>query len=92
MPYVALVASRRRGTAVLESLDVDAADRDRVSVPAGLDSGARTGPEIALSILAELISARRERAAEVAEGVVPADGAQAAEPGTAVDPVCGMPC
>jgi xanthine dehydrogenase accessory factor len=90
VPYIALVASRRRGTAVLESLDVDAADRDRVSVPAGLDIGARTAPEIALSILAELISVRRDPAAEVAEGVVPADGAQTAEPGTAVDPVCGM--
>ena len=91
VPYVALVASRRRGAAVLDALNVDAADRDRVSVPAGLDIGARTAPEIALSILAELISARRERPAEVAEGVAPADGEQpAAEPGTAIDPVCGM--
>ncbi|HSK95580.1 MAG TPA: XdhC family protein [Euzebyales bacterium] len=86
--YVALVASRRRGTAVLESLDVDAVDRDRVSVPAGMDIGARTAPEIALSILAELISLRRQPSVEVAEGVVPGDAAP--EPGTAVDPVCGM--
>jgi xanthine dehydrogenase accessory factor len=88
VPYVALVASRRRGAAVLESLDVEAADRDRVSVPAGLDIGARTAPEIALSILAELISLRGERPTDVAEGVAPGDDAP--EPGTAVDPVCGM--
>jgi xanthine dehydrogenase accessory factor len=92
VPYVALVASRRRGTAVLASLDLDQADRDRVSVPAGLDIGARTAPEIALSILAELVSERRLRAVDVAEGVAPDLENVAAEPqpGTAVDPVCGM--
>jgi xanthine dehydrogenase accessory factor len=57
VPYVGLVASRRRGAAVLESLDV--ADRDRVHTPAGLDIGARTPEEIALSILAEIVSLRR---------------------------------
>jgi xanthine dehydrogenase accessory factor len=67
---------------------VDAADRDRVSVPAGLDIGARTAPEIALSILAELISLRREPTVDVAEGV--AATGDTPEPGTAVDPVCGM--
>jgi xanthine dehydrogenase accessory factor len=86
--YVALVASRRRGTAVLDALDVHAADRDRVSVPAGLDIGARTAPEIALSILAELIATRRQQAMLVAEGVAGGDGAP--QPGAAVDPVCGM--
>lgn len=92
VPYVALVASRRRGDAVLASLDVDQADRDRVSVPAGLDIGARTAPEIALSILAELVSVRRRRSVDVAEGVAPdpADNASPPQPGTAVDPVCGM--
>jgi xanthine dehydrogenase accessory factor len=88
VPYVALVASRRRGAAVLDALDVHAADRDRVSVPAGLDIGARTAPEIALSILAELVASRRSRRAEVAEGVAP--DARSAPPGTAVDPICGM--
>jgi len=89
VPYVALVASRRRGGAVLDGLDVDDGARSRVSVPAGLDIGARTAPEIALSILAELIEVRaRARTAEVAEGVAPGD--VAAPPGTAVDPICGM--
>ena len=56
VPYVALVASERRGRAVLESLD---ADTSRVRTPAGLDIGAVTPQEIALSILAEMVAARR---------------------------------
>jgi xanthine dehydrogenase accessory factor len=55
VPYVALVASRRRGSAVLSSLDVDTSS---VHSPAGLDIGARTAPEVALSILAEIIATR----------------------------------
>ena len=55
--YVGLVASPRRGAAVLAGLE--APDADRVHTPAGLDIGARTPEEIALSILAELVSTRR---------------------------------
>ncbi|MGN9906745.1 XdhC family protein [Phytohabitans sp. LJ34] len=55
VPYVALVASRRRGAAVLSSLDVDTS---AVHSPAGLDIGARTAPEVALSILAEIVASR----------------------------------
>jgi xanthine dehydrogenase accessory factor len=58
VPYVALVASRRRGAAVLSTLDVPEAARSRVRSPAGLDIGARTAPEIALSILAEIVASR----------------------------------
>ncbi|MFF1417507.1 XdhC family protein [Streptomyces sp. NPDC058280] len=54
--YIALVASRRRGTAVLDELGLTGEARERISTPAGLDIGARTGPEVALSILAEVIS------------------------------------
>ncbi|HEX5495039.1 MAG TPA: XdhC family protein [Mycobacteriales bacterium] len=53
--YVGLVASRRRGSAVLAGLDVPAADRTRVRTPAGLDIGARTAAEVALSVFAEII-------------------------------------
>jgi xanthine dehydrogenase accessory factor len=64
VPYVGLVASRKRGAAVLQSLE--AVDRDRVHTPAGLDIGARTPQEIALSILAEIVSLRQARVPESA--------------------------
>jgi xanthine dehydrogenase accessory factor len=82
VPYVGLVASRRRGAAVLAALDVDDALRERVRTPAGLDIGAYTAEEIALSILAEIVSVRRSKLAP------PPAPLAAAE--TAVDPVCGM--
>lgn len=78
VPYVALVASPRRGASVVASLREAGA---RVRSPAGLDIGARTPEEVALSILAELVSLRptphRPQPATVdIEG--------------GVDPVCGM--
>ncbi len=57
VPYVGLVASRKRGTAVVADLDVTDEDRARVHTPAGLDIGAQTPEEIALSILAEIVAA-----------------------------------
>jgi xanthine dehydrogenase accessory factor len=59
VPYVALVASPRRGASVRAALDVPEALRSRLHTPAGLDIGARTPPEIALSILAEIVQERR---------------------------------
>ncbi len=59
--YVGLVASRKRGAAVLAGLETSSEDRARVHTPAGLDIGARTPPEIALSILAEVVESRRRK-------------------------------
>ncbi len=56
IPYIGLVASRKRGTAVLDSLGLSDEDRARIHTPAGHDIGARTPGEIALSILAEIIA------------------------------------
>jgi xanthine dehydrogenase accessory factor len=84
--YVGLVASHRRGAAVLDELraaGVPEAQLARVRTPAGVDIGAKTHEEIALSILAELVAARRSPA-------VPSAGAVAAALREAVDPVCGM--
>lgn len=78
VPYVALVASRTRAAAVLAGLDVGDDLRRQVRSPAGMDIGARTAEEIALSILAELISVR----ARVNDTVIEAQ--------VAIDPVCGM--
>jgi xanthine dehydrogenase accessory factor len=61
VPYVGLVASRKRGPAVIEALEAE--DRERIHTPAGLDIGARTPEEIALSILAEIVATRRSRTA-----------------------------
>lgn len=88
VPYVGLVASRRRGAAVVGALDVDASDAARIRTPAGLDIGSRTAGEIALSILAEIISLRPRDVTLVHTPAVPA--AMPATPETATDPVCGM--
>lgn len=59
VPYVAMVAGRRRGQAVLRFLaetGLDEAALRRVRTPAGLDLGARTPAGIALSILAEVVA------------------------------------
>ncbi|MBJ7607848.1 MAG: XdhC family protein [Candidatus Dormibacteraeota bacterium] len=83
VPYVGLVASATRGEAVVSSLDIDDALRDRVTTPAGLEIGARSAPEIALSILAQLVA---ERSATRSSG-----GAPVATPAHQhIDPVCGM--
>ncbi|MFD2807844.1 XdhC family protein [Prauserella oleivorans] len=78
--YIGLIASPRRGAAVLAALDVPGVER--VHTPAGLDIGARTPEEIALSVYAELIASRPRRPAREPEPV--------AAPAEAIDPVCGM--
>ena len=101
--YVGLVASPRRAAAVRERLTgmgVSAADVARLRSPAGLDIGAETPGEIALSILAQIVEARRapESAEPVAEEPPAAPPAApvvgiALEPPNkdlAVDPICGM--
>ena len=91
VPYVALVASPRRGTAVVAALDLAGELRARLHTPAGLDIGARTPQEIAISILAELVAEQHSHPvlADAAAGTVAAaTGARA--PITATDPVCGM--
>jgi xanthine dehydrogenase accessory factor len=83
--FVALVASRRRGAGVLSEMALTDDERSRVHTPAGVDIGARTPPEIALSIMGEVVKAIRT------DGLVaPIARAEPAPPREAIDPVCGM--
>ena len=62
VPYVGLVASRKRGAAVVDQLrELGVAEEQiaRIETPAGLDISARTAAEIALSILARIVEVRR---------------------------------
>jgi xanthine dehydrogenase accessory factor len=61
-PYIGMIGSRRRVQAVrnnLAGVGFDPAKLDRVRAPIGLEIGAETPEEIAVSIMAEIISVRR---------------------------------
>jgi len=80
--YVALVSSRKRAEAMLSGLGLPEDKRRRLKFPAGLDIGAVTAEEIALSILAEMVQMRRSRPRAAATPLPLA--------ATARDPICGM--
>ena len=89
LPYVGLVASPKRGAALLEELreaGVPEEQLERVDYPAGIDIGARTPPEVALSILARLIEVRH---GDTYSPPLRSPSAEA-PPEFAVDPICGM--
>ena len=103
--YVGLVASPTRAAHVRAWLRDEAnMPEDRLAAlraPAGMDIGAETPEEIALSILAELVQVRRGRASFVAvpgpatlAGAAGEDSSAAPVPAVddivLVDPVCGM--
>jgi xanthine dehydrogenase accessory factor len=80
--YVAMVASRRRADALVAELRAEHVPDEviaRLKAPAGLDIGAATSAEIALSILAEIVQRRRS-----------AQDTPAPPRTTATDPICGM--
>jgi len=59
--YVGLIGSRRKIRLIFDNLreaGIGEADLERVTAPVGLDIGSQTVPEIAISIVAELISRR----------------------------------
>ena len=60
--YLGMIGSKRRTSAVLEHLreeGFDAAELEAIRTPIGLDIGAETPEEIAISIMAEVIMLRR---------------------------------
>jgi len=99
VPYIGLVASPKRGKAVVESLDLSDDEKSRINYPAGLDIGARTPEEIALSVFAKMIADRprvpRASRQSVQHDAIAAPpqtlmGTLTIDPQTGLDPVCGM--
>jgi xanthine dehydrogenase accessory factor len=87
VPYVGLVASKKRGDAIIEELrEAGMTDEllERLDSPAGIDIGARTPPEIALSILAGIVAMRHST------DYVPRRTLGVPSPQLATDPICGM--
>jgi xanthine dehydrogenase accessory factor len=85
-PYIGLVASAKRAAmvrALLADRGVSEADVARVRAPAGLDLGSVANEEIAVALLAELVSLR-------AAGAFQPVLHRIAAPVQALDPVCGM--
>lgn len=81
--YIGLVASKVRGASILSGLELTDEELPRIHTPVGVPIGAKTPPEIAVAIAAELIAALRDGSLTRA---VPSE----AVPVSAVDPVCGM--
>lgn len=65
--YIALIASRKRTglvIAYLRDAGFDQRTIDRIRAPAGIELGARTAEEIALSVISEVVLVRRSRTAQ----------------------------
>lgn len=93
--HIAFVASQRKWDKLRQYLKERGHDQDRldaVVAPAGVEIGAVTPEEIALSVLAGVVKARRAgtgNAPDVRRSVVP-DGGRG-DIHHPLDPVCGMP-
>lgn len=92
--YIGLVASEKRAASIFQYLrdkGVQPELQQRVTCPAGLRLGAVTPPEIAFSIMGEILQLTRRNAGQAVIAPQPAAAAVEAVPDTEmVDPVCGM--
>src|SRR5262245_11517578 len=78
--YVGVIASRKRFEHVRQTLiacGIARAAVERVCAPAGLDIGATTPEEIALSVMAQIVQQKKQQKIEIQEE-------------QAIDPICGM--
>ena len=85
--YLGVIASPKRFAQLRDALLARGVAREAlesITAPAGLDIGARTPEEVALSIMAQIVE-RRRRVAAQGEAAPPREPAR-----EAVDPVCGM--
>lgn len=65
--YIALIASRKRSRLVMDYLrkkQFSEQDIERVMAPCGIDIGARSPAEIALSVISEMVLVRRQASGE----------------------------
>jgi xanthine dehydrogenase accessory factor len=75
--YVAMIGSKRKVISVVKELENEGIPReafDRLTAPMGLDIGAVTPEEIAVSVVAEMIAVRRQPASkwrEISKSVFP---------------------
>ena len=87
--YLGVIASRKRFAELVDALSARGAPRsvlEAIAAPAGLDIGARTPEEIALSVMAQIVERRRRKPRAAAlDATQPIDA-----PREAIDPVCGM--
>jgi xanthine dehydrogenase accessory factor len=87
--YLGLVASKKRFQQILKELDDDGVAQEKLDLikcPAGIRMPARTFPEVALSIIAEIVTLRRGQEKKAA---VHGSAEGSASP-SVEDPVCHM--
>ncbi len=100
--YLGLVASKEKAKSLFQYIGEKGIPReslDRIKCPAGLELGAETLPEIALSVMAEITRLRRQATAPPVEAPkaskgtalpIMQKGTQAESADESIDPVCGM--
>jgi xanthine dehydrogenase accessory factor len=91
--YIAFVASKTKAVKVIDYLREKGVAADKlghVRAPAGLDLGAATPEEIAVSILAEIVQLRRARTSVSAKAPAGQSLPFSAAEAQVKDPICGM--
>ena len=87
--FLSLIASKKKTNTLLEQLKKDGINKDiidSIKFPAGLDIGAITPQEIAVSIIAELV--KKKRTATQREEII--FEVEDTKNGKEQDPICGM--
>ncbi len=85
--FLSLIISRKKASSLLDQLEKQGIDKDEISkikFPGGMNIGAKTPEEIAVSVLAELIEERNSL--DIKEQVIIEMNEETKE----LDPVCGM--
>lgn len=81
--YVGLIGSKRKSRLILDDLASAGATQEAIAsihTPIGIDIGAVTVPEIAVSIVAQLVQHRRRHHSSIVEGPIPQGPTQTTRP------------